>query len=127
MLDFPESMFQDVNVENNKQSEKYTPIMKALFEKARSHFKPQRVLVTIYDHSRFSGIAAYCAITLEMGIIWINPLGKTKLADIGRDEDRTNALKTRVRTMISFYRVGATPVSNLSPAKGIDVSKLPKK
>ena len=70
---------------------------------------------------------AHCAVVLEAGVIWLNPLGKTKLTDILRDEDRANALRTRIRPMINFYRVGNTPVINLSPAKGIDVSKLPKK
>ena len=127
ILDLPECFFGDLIDDPQKRSDKLTMTFKNIIEKAKAHFKPQRVIITVYDNSRFSGIVSYCAVVCDAGIMWMNPLGKTKLQDIKCEEDRANALRTRVRTMIAFYKVGNTPVTQLSPAKGIDVSKLPKK
>ena len=127
VLDLPQSFFEELLDPSLRQSDKLVAALKQIIEKARAHFKPQRAVVTIYDNSKFSGLVSYCAVTMDVGIMWLNPLGTTKLDEIKCPEQRCNALRTRVRISMTYQKVGNVPVTQLSPAKGIDVSKLPKK
>ena len=114
VLDLPQAFFEELIDQAFRQSDKLVAAVKQIIEKARAHFKPQRIIVTIYDNSKFSGIMSYCAVVMEVGLMWMNPLGKKTLSEIKCGEERCNALRTRVRFSLAAYKVGNVPVTQLS-------------
>ena len=111
-------------MENNKVNDsQIINVMKASVAKARAAYKPARVCIIIETNSIYDGILAYFCQTEEIVAVQINPIGKTRLDELG-ERERVECFRKRLRGWLADYHVVSRNVASFSPNKPINVNEL---
>ena len=88
-----------------------------LIQKCDRAWKPARNFVIIDGNSHFFNVMCSLCNQYEWVDIKINPVGKTKLDDIQRDDDRFKCFRSRVKKIIDAHHSTNKTLQHNSPNK----------
>ena len=109
--------------ENNVNDSQVITLIKTTIAKARAAYKPARIYIILESQSIFDGILAYFCQIEGLVAVQLNPVGKTRMDELGQKE-KIECFRKRLRGWLAEYHVVSRCITSFSPNKAINVNEL---